>query len=161
MKKCFSLFVILILVVFGIAPVYAVENISPDGAVPVLENKTSQDVFSVIVTSSGKVIGKPGAVFTEGGNYDGLTLPYLASDPKPIVYPVWAVRQGWQGKVDIAIEVLINGKVGKWKVMKSSGHQVLDDQAVKAVRGWEFHPAVKEGKVIVTCIQIPVIFQLD
>jgi len=124
------------------------------------EQSLSDYPFGAVVTQSGKLTIKPGLVFTEGGDYAGMRLPYLVSDPKTIFYPRWAVRQGWQGKCVIAIEVLLDGTVGRFQIMHSTGYRVLDDQAVKAVRSWKFHPAVKDGKQIVTCVEIPVFFKL-
>lgn len=117
--------------------------------------------FSAVVTRDGKITVKPGAVFTEAGDSRGLSLPYLISNPKPISYPRWAVRQGWQGTCEIAIEVLTGGTVGRYKVMHSAGYHVLDHEAVKAVRSWKFYPAMKDGKPVVTCVQIPVFFKLE
>lgn len=108
-----------------------------------------------------KLTVKPGQVFTEGGDYRGTALPYLVSDPQPIAYPRWAIRQGWQGKFVIAIEIKTDGTVGRYKVMKSTGRRVLDRVATDAVRSWKFHPAVKNGNIIVTCIEIPVTFELQ
>lgn len=123
-------------------------------------NPAASNPFTMIV-GNGQMIAKPGPVFTEGGDYRDIQLPYLISTPEPIAYPRWAVRQGWQGKFSIALEILTDGKVGRFKVMKSTGHKMLDDAATSAVRQWIFHPATKDGKPVLTCIQIPVVFQLD
>ena len=130
-------------------------------AVPAAIQGSPANTFGLTVTGDGKLIVRPGRVFTEGGDYSGMILPYLLSNPKPIPYPRWAVRQGWQGRFVIAIEVLVNGSVGRFKVMKSTGHTLLDESATNAVRIWKFSPAAKNGKPVVTCIQIPVVFQLD
>lgn len=116
--------------------------------------------FSTRIMENGKLIAKAGPVFTEGGDYSGMVLPYLISDPKPIPYPRWAIKQGWQGRFVIAIEILTDGTVGRYKVMESTGHRILDDVATKTVQTWEFHPAIKNGEPVVTCIEIPVMFEL-
>ncbi len=116
--------------------------------------------FSVTIGENEKLKIKPGHVFTEGGDYRATALPYLISSPKPIAYPRWAIRQGWEGELVIAVEVLKDGSVGRCKVMKSTGHRVLDKVATDAVRSWKFQPAVKDGKLVVTCIEIPVTFEL-
>ena len=117
--------------------------------------------FSLIVTNKGGLTARPGQVFTQGGDYSGMALPYLISAPAPIVYPRWAVEHNWQGQFEIAIEVLLDGSVGRYKVMRSTGHHLLNQTATNAVRSWKFHPAVKDGKAIVTCIEIPVVFRLE
>lgn len=113
-----------------------------------------------IVTGTDKLITKPGSVFAQGGNYEGIDLPYLVSTPKPIEYPRWALRQGLEGYFVIAVEVLTDGTVGRYHVMESTGHKALDEAATKAVRTWKFHPAMKNGQPIVECVQIPVTFKI-
>ena len=114
-----------------------------------------------IVTGSDKLITQPGALFTQGGDYTGIDLPYLISTPKPLKYPRWALRQGWEGRFSIAIEVRKDGSVGTFKVMQSTGHKILDQAATDAVRSWKFHPAMKNGQPVVECAQIPVTFKIS
>lgn len=134
----------------------AVQN----AAIPKAQENSSAIPFSVTIGQNDKLAVKPGQVFTEAGDYRGITLPYLISQPQPISYPRWAIRQGWQGRFVIAIEVLKDGRVGRYKVMKSTGRRILDKAATDAVRSWKFQPAVKNGKWVVTCIEIPVTFEL-
>ncbi len=117
--------------------------------------------FSVSVTRDGRTTPRPGPVFTQGYEEEGTHLPHLFSTPKPITYPRWAMRQGWQGTLILAVEILENGTVGRWQVTRSTGYRLLDKAAVKAVREWRFEPAKKEGKPFVACIQIPVHFTLE
>lgn len=116
--------------------------------------------FALTVTSDGQFIPTPGPVFTEGDE-PGTELPYLVSKPKPISYPRWAVRQEWQGKLILAVEILPNGRVGRMKVMKSTGYRLLDRTATKAIQQWKFHPATKDGNPVLSCIQVPVEFRLQ
>lgn len=142
--------------------VQAAEAAALDRAVLAQPVKAAADLSaSLVITPDGQLISKPGSIFTVGGNYSGMELPYLISAPKPIAYPHWAVRQGWEGDFVIAIEVLKNGSVGRYKVMKSTGHQRLDQAAVHAVQSWKFHPAMKNGQSIVTCVELPVRFELQ
>ncbi len=117
--------------------------------------------FSMTVTGSGRMIPKAGPVSTGRSHYEGVNLPYLISTPKPIQYPRWAMRQGWEGKLEIALEILKDGSVGRHKVMKSTGHRLLDEAATEAVRTWRFAPATKGGNFVLTCIELPVTFQLE
>lgn len=138
--------------------VYAVEQIAVE---PVLtQAQTYSENLPLLVTGQDELILKPGTLFSEGGHHEGTQLPYLISNPVPIKYPRWALRQGWQGDISIAIEIKKDGTVGRTKVMKSTGHNILDETATKAVQSWKFHPAMKNGEIIVTCIQIPVRFQI-
>ena len=113
-----------------------------------------------VVSNEDTMKVNPGQVFTEGDD-SGITYPYLISDPKPIIYPSWAVRQGWKGEFLIAMEVLADGSIGKYFVMKSTGYKVLDEAATKAVLSWKFHPAMKNGQPIRECFQIPIRFELQ
>ena len=161
MKHVASVFALILSIVL-IPSVNASQNVPIDSvSAPKGEQGFPAYPFSAVVTGDGKLTVKPGAVFTEGGDYTGLSLPYLVANPKPISYPRWAVRQGWQGKCAIAIEVLPDGALGRYKVMQSTGYRVLDNEAVKAVRSWKFHPAMKDGKPVVTCVQIPIFFRLE
>ena len=113
------------------------------------------------VPNSGLLRIKTGEIFTEGGDYNGITLPHLVSNPRVIPYPRRAVRQGWEGELVLALEILENGSVGRFRVMKSTGHKLLDEAAIQAVQSWKFSPAIKNGEPFATCIQIPVLFQLQ
>lgn len=49
-------------------------------------------------------------------------------------YPITARRQGWSGKVEIAFLVTPEGGVDQLRIKKSSGHRVLDEEAMAAIR---------------------------
>ncbi len=121
--------------------------------------QNASDVFGLTVLGNGELQVNPGKVFTEGYD-DGASLPYLTSHAKSVEYPAWAVRQGWQGMTTLALEILPSGEVGRTMVMKSSGKNILDKAALKAVKSWKFQPAMKNGKGVVSCIQVPVSFEL-
>ena len=161
MKNSFIL--TLALLIMSAPSSFAADQVTVDAATVSarMEGGTASNPFGFIVKEGGQLIAKPGAVFTQGGNYSGMELPFLLSNPKPISYPRWAVKQGWQGQFIIALEILPNGNVGRYKVMQSTGHRMLDDAATKAIQTWKFHPAMKSGKATVTCIEIPVTFQLE
>jgi len=50
-----------------------------------------------------------------------------------LVYPMIARRSGWQGRVSVAFLLKQNGSVSDIKVKSSSGYELLDKQAVKAI----------------------------
>ena len=60
--------------------------------------------------------------------------------PTP-VYPSRARRQGWQGTVDVTLDVAADGKVETAQVGRSSGFSVLDTAAVEVARRSRFHVA--------------------
>ena len=83
----------------------------------------------------------------------------IAGNPKPL-YPVRAVRKGLQGRVVLNVEVLPSGDAGILKTAISSGHWVLDQAAIKAVRQWRFTPAKLAGISVLSYVQVPIQFKL-
>jgi len=93
-------------------------------------------------------------VFTQvsvGANY--------SDNPKP-KYPSVARSQGWQGKVILKVLVSAKGDSEQVTVAQSSGHDVLDQAAVDAVKAWHFVP-VKRGETTVASTEhVPINFIL-
>lgn len=75
-------------------------------------------------------------------------------------YPVVARRLGWQGKVLVSVEVLADGHAGQVILQRSSGHPVLDEAALSAIKGWHFNPARHAGLAVDKWFLIPVPFVL-
>ena len=82
----------------------------------------------------------------------------IAGNPKPL-YPVRAVRKGLQGRVVLKVEVLPSGDAGTLKTAISSGHRVLDQAAIEAVRQWQFTPAKLAGISVLSYVQVPIQFK--
>jgi protein TonB len=87
----------------------------------------------------------------EGANY--------LKNPRP-AYPHLAMREGWTGSILLHVRVLPTGRAGEITVQKSSGHRVLDDAAVDAVKGWTFMPATQGGSPVAGWANVPIEFQL-
>jgi periplasmic protein TonB len=81
-------------------------------------------------------------------------------NPKPD-YPTLAKRRGWQGKVLLEVEVLSDGTPGKIQVAASSGREVLDNAAIKAVKRWLFEPARRDNTPISTTLNLSIVFKLE
>ncbi len=79
----------------------------------------------------------------------------------PPVYPAIARRRGYEGVVMLSAEVLIDGTVGKLKIKKSSGYDILDRSALETVRKWKFEPGRKMGYPVVMNVEVPVRFVLN
>ncbi|MCQ8277046.1 energy transducer TonB [Acetobacteraceae bacterium KSS8] len=60
-------------------------------------------------------------------------------------YPRGAGRRGEQGSVQMLVRIAADGSVSGVDVAVSSGYPDLDSTAVKAVSGWHFRPAVRNG----------------
>jgi len=75
-------------------------------------------------------------------------------------YPRRAREQGWHGRVIVRLEILPNGRVQSGTIHQSSGHQLLDDNALKAATQWTFEPAKNGGVPVATTVNIPIQFDL-
>ena len=79
----------------------------------------------------------------------------------PPAYPSAAARQGWQGTVLLRVRVLSTGRVDAVEVQKSSGHKLLDEEAMATVRGWQFTPSKRGDSPIDGWATVPIEFKLD
>ncbi|MDD5460034.1 MAG: energy transducer TonB [Methylococcales bacterium] len=79
----------------------------------------------------------------------------------PPVYPEIAMDRGWEGKVLMKVHVLASGKPDNVSVLKSSGKDVLDDEAVRTVKQWSFVPAKRGTTPIDGWVTVPISFNLQ
>lgn len=91
---------------------------------------------------------------TEPRGYAG----YLRN-PAP-EYPVAAQKRGLEGKVVLKVHVLASGQPDSVTVARSSGHQILDEAALKAVLQWAFAPARRGQTAIDGWVQVPLNFKI-
>ena len=82
-----------------------------------------------------------------------------AHNPKPH-YPTIAKRRGWQGKVLLRVRVSAQGLSDSVTVEKSSGHEMLDDSAIEAVKKWRFIPAKRGDTPVASSVIVPIVFTL-
>ena len=78
----------------------------------------------------------------------------------PPVYPAQAIQNGWEGTVVLRLHVGTDGSVEEVEVISSSGHTVLDDAAIRSVRGWRFEPACRLGRPVACTVRQPLRFAL-
>lgn len=76
------------------------------------------------------------------------------------LYPRQAREKGWHGRVILRLKVLADGTVASGTIYQSSGHQLLDDNAVKAATQWTFKPAKNGGFPVAITVNIPIQFDL-
>src|SRR5690606_16461594 len=90
----------------------------------------------------------------------GVRLEYARTPPP--TYPRDALRRQLQGTVTLQVLVGVDGKPIDVSVHSSSGHRVLDREAVDHVlRHWTFRPAMKDGRAIEAIGLVPIEFTLD
>ena len=87
------------------------------------------------------------------------TSPSFAGN-RPPSYPAAARRNGWEGTVMLRLEISATGAVTKVEVARSSGHAILDAEAVATVRTWRGEPATHSGRPIPTTELLPVRFRM-
>ncbi|WP_447968878.1 TonB family protein [Nitrospira sp. M1] len=76
------------------------------------------------------------------------------------VYPRVAKEEGWEGIVLLRVLVHTSGMPGKITIRKSSGHKILDEAAIAAMRQWRFAPAKDGNFVIEKHVDVPLKFGL-
>jgi protein TonB len=81
-------------------------------------------------------------------------------DPIRPPYPRQARVMGWEGTVMLQVEVKPDGTVGEVSVVKTSGHALLDEAALTAVKGRRFAPAMEGNFPVRSVVNLPVRFDL-
>lgn len=82
------------------------------------------------------------------------------SNNRPPVYPLEAVRRRLEGVVLLQLRISEMGKVENVELIKSSGHQILDDAAINAVATWQGQPAKRWGRSVESIERLPIRFRL-
>ena len=75
-------------------------------------------------------------------------------------YPKVARAKGWEGTVVLKALVEKDGHCESAVVEKSSGHKVLDESAIEAVKRWKFSPARMGNESYAAITRVPVQFIL-
>ncbi|QSA98644.1 energy transducer TonB [Methylococcus sp. EFPC2] len=86
------------------------------------------------------------------------TADYL-NNPRP-VYPSIARSRHWEGLVLLRVYVSPDGHAMEVNVQRSSGHEVLDESALEAVRKWKFVPAKRGDVAQASWVTVPIEFEL-
>jgi protein TonB len=90
---------------------------------------------------------------------DQLEEPIYLRNPPP-TYPQVARRQGWEGVALLRVEINSRGRVESVELVQSTGHTILDDAALQAIRRWQFAPARFAGQAVSATVEIPIRFEL-
>ena len=79
-----------------------------------------------------------------------------------INYPKEARKNDWQGKTYIKFIIDVRGNVVNPKIIKSSGHTILDDEALRVVKLMpKWKPGKQDHKVVPVEINLPINFALN
>lgn len=95
----------------------------------------------------------PSAIVFEGK-------PRFRHPPAPPVYPKRAIELNQQGEALVRVRLDPDGTAAEILLWRGSGFSLLDRAALAAVRGWHFHPAMRDGRPVAAWVEIPVRFHL-
>lgn len=80
---------------------------------------------------------------------------------RPPKYPPRARAARMQGVTEVRVFVDEKGRVTRAELASTSGHEILDDEAIKTVKRWRFSPATRaDGAAVSDVIVVPVRFRL-
>lgn len=121
---------------------------------PVSTDSASTEAPAALISASTQV-STGDAVKT------GVSIPahYAASNRKPR-YPSLSIRMEEEGTVLLRALIRADGRASKVQIGKSSGHPLLDESALNAVRDWHFSPASVNNHPVDEWYQLPVTFRL-
>ena len=89
-----------------------------------------------------------------------IVAPVLVKETKPL-FSDKAQRAKVQGVVTMEAVIGRDGKVGEVRVVRSLDREFgLDEEAVKAVKQWEFKAGTKDGVAVPVLVEIEMSFKL-
>ena len=88
----------------------------------------------------------------------GSSTPIVSQNTKPH-YPFIALKRHIQGTVIISILIDEMGQSKQIKIKQSSGFDILDNSALKAVQKWQFKPASTQKSA--QWLDIPIEFKIE
>src|SRR5260221_3475636 len=77
------------------------------------------------------------------GIADGM--PVASSHNRQPLYPQIALRNGWEGVTLLKLDLDETGRVCAVRLLRSSGHELLDQKAIEAAKPWTYTPAMING----------------
>ena len=96
------------------------------------------------------------------GTLEQYRLALIAATRRYKRYPAIAMEKGWQGRVEVHMEIGANGILANASIKSSSGHEILDSQAMDMLKKGKTTvqiPASLRGRAF--SVDVPVIFNLD
>jgi len=134
----------------------------PRVAIEAADNVTDETVQTIAETDFSEPIIKTvptGPEIEIVPYYKVEVKPQPVSMPKP-AYPSIPRQAGIEGTTVVKMLVDIDGSVMEVKILKSSGNQMLDQEAVKAASQSTFTPAKQRDKFVRVWVARPIIFKL-
>lgn len=140
-------------------PAAALPRIAPaNSAGPVVDSSAADEAASATDTVADADGGA--AVDIAPPAAESTSLQAVAA-PSPR-YPPEAIRGGLSGTVELEILVGVDGTPLEVRVVRSSGHRLLDQAARKVVLSqWRFAPAIRDGLAVQALGRVPIAFTLE
>jgi protein TonB len=117
-------------------------------------------LFTIALTAivaASSVYAQDTTVYTPG---DGVTLPQVVKQVSAH-YTSEAMRQMIEGEVVLEVVVKPDGDVGDVKVKQSlDAVYGLDEEALKAMKQWQFKPGTKNGEAVAVRVDVKMRFTL-
>jgi TonB family protein len=127
-------------------------------AVDTIESTTLDANAGVDFSGANDTKSNDGGDFTVKGDVYTDEDPILDGSVHP-EYPKSLQDQGIGGTVFLEFEVYADGSVGVVKVNKTSGIELLDKAAIRAIKGARFEPAKANGKPVAVRVIQPIEFK--
>lgn len=135
------------------------EKEKPETETDTIEKKKTEEKLEKLVQNvKNKKDPEPEPELTEKTGTPVQMPAYLNN--KPPEYPSMARKRGFEGKVILRVRVLSSGNPEELEIKDSSGYDILDEAALRAVREWKFKPATRGGKPVDSWVEIPIRFEL-
>lgn len=87
---------------------------------------------------------------------DGFPVP--SAQNRPPVFFDSVRKSGWRGTVYLELDLDTTGRVVAVRVLKSSGNDVQDEEAVRKAKTWRYSAATIDGRPVPTTVNVPVNF---
>jgi TonB family protein len=113
-------------------------------------------VAAVAYAAAGERLGPDGLLGWLGS---GQRLPALRTQELPFRYPAHLWRHGVEGEAVLRIHITAAGTVDSVELEESSGHEELDEIALRGARELEYHPALRKEEAVATWALLPVRFK--
>ncbi|MDL5054764.1 energy transducer TonB [Oscillatoria laete-virens NRMC-F 0139] len=127
---------------------------------PVDKSRVAPTAQKYVGDGTSPIPGKDRTTLRASGGAQVKARPDYLRNPPP-KYPAEALRKKQEGTVLLRVQVTPEGRAEEVTLSRSSGHSLLDDAAIKAVRGWRFQPAKVGGFPVASTVEVPVDFRIQ
>lgn len=107
-------------------------------------------LFSVAALADDKIAKEP----------DRKAVSDFNTCAKPL-WPMESLRQQQTGTVTFIFLIAVDGRVADAAIKKSSGHALLDEATLDAVRKCKFVPGIKDGQRVASWMQMQYVWTLE